>query len=166
MVPFYNAGDTMCSDGYQWMSDSLTQMACGNGFCWQSVSVATDVYIAFRKTNTPEIAWLKISFDIFWAYPVTASVGEVLVYCTATGTASQPGESFFSISPIPSADGKISLKSRNPIAVIEIINALGQVVKTIPGGGSEIMLPGEPGLYIVMLTDNMGNRRAEKAWRE
>ena len=97
---------------------------------------------------------------------ITDTVNEILVLCIGNGTDDIGREPYFSISPNPSADGKIKLQCRNKITRIEIRNTLGQIVKNISDSKTEVTLPKETGLYIIMVTDDKGNLRAEKVWRQ
>ena len=76
-------------------TDSLTQIACDNGFCWHSVSQTTDVYIAYRKISTQQTGWIKLSFDINWAWPITAPVNEAIVICSEAGRENNPSQPAF-----------------------------------------------------------------------
>jgi len=161
----YDAGDTMSAGLYQWNLDTEHRLACGGGFCWTGYHQETDKYFTYRKISTQEMGWIKISFDLFGS-TVTASVSEILVLCTETGTNAIGRELLVSITPNPTTDGKIKLQCRNKITQIEIRNALGEVVKIIRGGETDITLPEESGLYIIMVIDDKGNFGTEKIWRQ
>jgi hypothetical protein len=166
VVPLYNVGDTLCNGFYTWRADSVNRLACGGGFCWNFLYEASGKYFAYRKTATQQIGWIKISYDLAFQNTITDTVNEILVLCIGNGTGDIGRELFVSISPNPTTDGKIKLQCKNKITQIEIRNALGQVVKVIPGSETDITLPEETGLYIIMVIDDNGNFRTEKIWRQ
>jgi len=165
MVPFYQTGDTMCNDGFQWMADSTTRFACGSGFCWDGIHEATDVYFAFRSISTQQIGWVKISFDLLWIDPVTFSISEVLVLCTGNGIQENDNSPFFTVVPNPSADGKVKLFSEKKIFSIEIRNAFGQIVKSFEGEQTEIILPEKTGIYFITAMDEDGRIQSGRVYR-
>lgn len=166
MVPFYNYGDTMCNDGYHWRSDSLTLLACGNAFCWPSISVASNVYIAVRHVALQQIGWIKISFDILWSYPVTTSVSEIIRFCTGSGISSFSPEPLFSIFSDPVDNEIIHVFSTTVIAKFELRNVMGQVLNIIQGTKREIRLPETPGVFLITAYDESGNHRTEKVLKK
>lgn len=167
VVPLYNAGDTLCNGFYAWTADSVNRVACGGGFCWSLPPYeAIDKYIAYRKTSTQEIGWVKLSYDLAWQNTITAFVSEILALCTSTVTEEIASEPFFSILPNPTTNGKIKLQCKNKMTRIEIRNALGQLVKIIPESKTELTLPEETGLYIIMVTDEKGNLGAGRILRQ
>ena len=116
-VPLYNAGDTLWNGFYTWSADSVNRVVCGGGFCWSGLYEASGKYFAYRKTSTQEIGWVKISYDLAFQNTITDTVNEILVLCIGNGTDDIGREPYFSISPNPSADGKIKLQCRNKIII-------------------------------------------------
>jgi len=165
MVQFYNYGDTMCTESYQWHSDPQIRIACGGVSCWFAVSEATDTFIAIRSTATQQIGWIKISYDLLWAYPVTASITEALRFCdeAGVGNISSP---LFSLFSDPANNRIINIKSHAIISKFELRNIMGQLLEIIPGDKREINLPATSGVFFITAFNLNGNLHTEKVMKK
>lgn len=165
-IPFYNAGDTLCSGLHQWRTDTFYRLGWGAGLCFPYTDLVTDKYFAYRRSTDHATGWVKVSFDMHPGIDtVIARIDEVLVLCDYTEVAAISPEDFFTVHPNPSFDGKIIVECKSNLVTLEVIDLYGRILNVFKENQSDIMLPDETGIYFVRAIDATGRIGVRKVCR-
>ena len=130
-VALYQFGDTLCTGNRHWQIDPYYILNCYGGFSCPGPAVFSNLYIAYRNSQTLEEGWIRLSSDLYDAgsstAPVSVTVHEVLQSCLGSVINTQTSSSPISVFPNPS-NGSFSINAKLPLTNIQFFTQSGQLI--------------------------------------
>jgi hypothetical protein len=165
----YELGDTLCTTGHEWGVDSFYIVGCYGGWtCTGDTTSINNKFIAYRKTITGEIGWIRVSMSLYSGVEprtITFNINELLVLYLESGIIDLKDQITFDLAPNPTLDGRFEIQCSQGFSSIELFNSEGQLIKIFSMDGSDLYLPESKGLYLVKIRNEKGMYGSRKIIR-